>query len=176
VVGNSGLSRAARIGSRLPAIGVLAVLLCGGCADLPTRITLFTKPADHAAQENDIWEAVFRYRIELVGSNGPFFLSIDGNDPSDSFMARFAPSSARVKKYSESYFRKDPSPGWLRDRSTDEKAIGLSVRSVTWISNDQVELRGGMYCGGLCADAGIYRLAKKNGRWAVEQYEAHMHA
>ena len=176
MVSNNGLSRAVRIGSRLPAIGVLTVLLCGGCADLPTRITLFTKPADHAAQENDIWEAVFRYRMELMGSRGPFFLSIDGNDPSDIFMARFAASGTRVKKYSESYFKKDPSPGWLRDRSTDEKAIVLSVRPVTWISDDHAELRGDMYCGGLCADAGIYRLAKKNGRWAVEQYEAHMHA
>jgi hypothetical protein len=31
-----------------------------------------------------------------------------------------------------------------------------------------------MYCGGLCADAGIYQLRKKNGRWVVEEYKVKM--
>ena len=170
------VQRVTHAGRWLPIIVLLVTLADGGCTYLPTRITFFSKPADHVAQENDIWEAVFRYRIDSMGSDFPFFLSIDGKDPSDSFMARFASSRAHVKKDSGSYYAKEPSPGSLRDRSTGEKAVRLSAGPVTWISSDLVEVRGGMYCGGLCADAGIYRLAKRNGLWTVEQYEARMHA
>jgi hypothetical protein len=168
--------RVTRAGRWLPIIALLVSLVDGSCTYLPTRITFFSKPADHVAQENDIWEAVFQYRIDSMGSDFPFFLSIDGKDPSDSFMARFASSRAHVKKDSGSYYAKEPSPGSLRDRSTGEKAVSLSAGPVTWISSDRVELRGGMYCGVLCADAGIYSLAKRNGLWTVEQYEARMHA
>ena len=31
-----------------------------------------------------------------------------------------------------------------------------------------------MYCGGLCADAGKYRLEKKQGRWVVVEYKVEM--
>src|SRR2546422_823526 len=84
----------------------------------------------------------------------PIFLTIDDKDPSDAFMARFAVLNSTVKKASGSYFKKEPSPGWLRDRSTDEKAMTFSVGSICWMSLDRVEARGGMYCGGLCADWG----------------------
>jgi hypothetical protein len=86
-------------------------------------------------------------------------------------MARFATSKKTIKKASGSYFKKEPFHGWLRDRATDEKAVSYSVGSISWVSLDRVEVRGGMYCGGLCADWGIYRLKKKDGRWVVESYE-----
>jgi len=106
-----------------------------------------------------------------LNGNGTIFLTIDDKDPSDAFMTRFAVLNSTVKKASGSYFKKEPFPGWLRDRSTDEKAMTFSVGSICWMSLDRVEARGGMYCGGLCANWGIYRLGKKNGRWVVEQYE-----
>lgn len=149
---------------------LVACVHFGGCAAVPPPLLFSRSPADRVEQEDDIREAVFRYRFELMQWEGTFFLSIDGKDPSDSFMARFAATNARVKKESGSYFKKDPSPGWLLDRSTGEKAVSFFVGRISWISVDQVEVRGGKYCGGLCADAGIYRVARKNGRWVVEEY------
>lgn len=131
-------------------------------------LSFMRSPADRAIQEDLIRESVFWYRLEHVQGNGPFFLSIDGKDPSDTFMARFATSSKAVKKASGSYFEKD---GWLRDRSTGEKGMEFSVKQISWLSSDSVEIHGGTYCGGLCADGGIYRLRKKGGRWEVKGYE-----
>jgi len=156
---------------RLSAFVALTCLFCGGCGSTPWQCFFSRSPADRAIQEDDIRESVFRYRIEHLNGNGTIFLTIDDKDSSDAFMARFAVLNSTVKKASGSHFKKEPFPGWLRDRSTDEKAMTFSVGSICWMFLDRVEARGGMYCGGLCADWGIYRLRKKNGRWVVEQYE-----
>jgi hypothetical protein len=134
-------------------------------------LSFLRSPADRAIQEDYIRESVFRYRLEHVQGHGPFFLSIDNKDPSDTFMARFAASDKAVRKASGSYFKKEPFPGWLRDRSTDEKGMSFWVDPISWLSWDNVEVHGGMYCGGLCADGGIYRVTKKNGHWVVDEYK-----
>jgi hypothetical protein len=166
-----GISRLQFIDRRFSTILALACLFCGGCGSVPQPLLFRRSPADRAIQEDDIRESVFRYRVEYPKRNGPFFLSIDGKDPSDMFMRRFAALKTTVKKASECYFKKEPFPGWLRDRFTHQEAIVFSVGPISWISLDRVEVLGGMYCGGLCADWGIYRLRKKNGRWVVDNYE-----
>lgn len=131
-------------------------------------------PADRSIQEDDIREAVFRYRLNKFEGNdftGSILLSIDGKDPTDQFLGRFAGSNWRVKKASGAYFAGEPFPGWLRDKSTNEKSELLHADSILWLSPDVVEVRGGRYCGGLCADAGIYRVVKNSGRWVVQLYE-----
>ena len=151
------------------------LFLCGMRVHPTSVLFVSRSPTDRAIEEDDIRESIFRYRIEGAKGNGPFFLSINGEDPSETFMARFAISNKiAVKKASGSYFKEQPSPGWLRDRSTDKEAIYFSVGSISWMSLDRVEVRGGMYCGGRCADAGIYRLRKKKDRWVVDQYEVQM--
>lgn len=161
-------------GRGFSAILVLACLFYGGCVSTPWPHFFSRSPADRATQEDDIRESVFRYRIEHFNGKGPLFLSTDGKDPTDAFMARFTLLNKTVKKASGSYFKKKPSPGWLRDRSSDEEAVAFSVGPISWMSTDRVEVRGGMYCGGLCADAGIYRLRNKDGRWVVAEYEVQM--
>jgi hypothetical protein len=126
---------------------------------------------DRRVEEDNIREAVFRYRIELEKSKRRVFLSIDGKDPGDDFMARFAALKPPAKKASGAYFKKEPFPGWLLDRSTDKRAVHLSVSSIKGLSEERVEVQGGSYCGGLCADAGVYLLVKKDGRWTVERYK-----
>jgi len=128
-------------------------------------------PAAFQIQEQDvqdIYETIFRYRIRQHGSKGIFFLSIDGKDPSNEFMGRFS-GPLLVKKVSGSYVTE----GWLRDRTTDTRAMLLSVGGVQWLRPDLTEVKGGSYCGGRCADGGVYRVAKRNGHWLVEQYDIH---
>jgi len=124
-------------------------------------------------EENNIRESVFRYRIERQKFDGVVFLTIDGKDPSDEFMTRFAMITPPVRKASGSY---SDSQGMssLRDRSTKRRAILLEVGTIKWLSEDHVELNGGFYCGALCADAGIYEVVKKNGRWTVAGYKVEM--
>ena len=136
-------------------------------------LSFLRSPADRAIQEDAIRESVFRYRMDVPHRDLAFFLNIDGKDPSDTFMARFDKADRKVKKASQSYFKRDPSGLWLRDRTTGEPGVELSVSTINWLSVYRVEVSGGMYCGGLCADGGIYRLSKKGGRWVVESYEEH---
>jgi hypothetical protein len=131
-------------------------------------------PQDLHAQEDDIREAIFRYRIGTNKSESSIFLKINGKDPSNEFMARFANSKLSVRKASGSYFKKDPFPGYLRDRKNENEAIEYSVGPVRWITATRVEVRGGMFCGGLCADAGTYQVTKTNGHWTVEKYNVKM--
>ena len=150
---------------------VLASLFCAGMWFYP-QVSLFLRSsAGRAIQEDDIRESVFRYRMDHPHREGPFFLSIDGKDPSDTFMARFASADQKVKKASQSYFKSTLPRTGLRDRSTDEHGVWFSVGAISWLSLDRVEASGGMYCGSLCADEGIYRLRKKDGHWVVESYK-----
>ena len=155
----------------LSLLSAVASIFCLRCPSLPAPPFASRSPIDRAIQEDDIRESVFRYRMDNPHRDGPFFLSINGKDPSDTFMARFANADRKVKKTSQSYFKKDPFPGWLRDRSTDEQGVSFSVGAISWLSPERVEVGGDMYCGGLCADAGKYRLEKKQGRWVVVEYK-----
>ena len=157
---------------KLLSAGWLVVFLfLPACVNAPLLPQVSRIPADRAVQEEDICKAVFGYLIKARNYNGSVFLSIDGKDPDDEFMARFTGTRASVKKDSGSYFQKNPFPGWLRDRSNGEKAVSLSIGAISWFNPTQVEVRGGTYCGGLCGDWGIFVVAKKNGEWIIEKYE-----
>lgn len=131
-------------------------------------------PENLRVQEDNTREAIFRYRIGQGQSASPVFLSINGEDPTNEFMARFSNSKLKVKKASGSYFKKDPFPGHLRDRTTGREAMEFLVGPIRWITSTTVEVKGGMYCGGLCADAGTYQVTKRSDRWTVEKYDVKM--
>jgi hypothetical protein len=122
-------------------------------------------------QEQDVQEiseTIFRYCIRQHGSTGIFFLSIDGKDPTNEFMERFS-GPLLVKKVSGSHV----TDGWLRDRTTGKRAMLLSLGGVRRLGPNVFEVKGGSYCGARCADGGVYRVAKRNGHWLVEQYDIH---
>lgn len=77
---------------------VLAALL----AALLVR-SLRYKPVSLTAEEEDIYEAVFRYQFEHSGDEtlGDFFLLIDDRNPSEAFLKRFAEHRPPVRKGSE---------------------------------------------------------------------------
>jgi len=60
-----------------------------------------------AQTEDDIREAVFRLRMDRIDKNVPIFLTVDGRDPSDSFIARFSKLNRVVKKASQSYVQQE---------------------------------------------------------------------
>jgi len=123
--------------------------------------------ANPIADEQEIYETIFQYRLEREGFKGTLFLSINGKDPSDEFMRRFSRISRSLKKVSGSHY----SAGFLLDRSTNKIGVELFINNLTWTWPNTADVRGGRYCGGRCLDSGIYRLRKQNGRWAVEEYQ-----
>lgn len=173
---SSGPSRRVGFVANASALVLVLLIILGlgamfGAAPIERFLSFLRSPANRAIQEEDIRESVFRYRMDLPYGERLFFLSIDGKDPSDTFMARFANADRKVKKASQSYFKETTPRTGLRDRSTDEPGVALAVGTISWLSLNRVEVRGSMYCGSLCADGGIYRLSKKDGRWLVDGYK-----
>jgi len=134
-------------------------------AEIVSRMVPVPTGAARGAEEDKIREAVF---LELIGSNTSrriCFLSLDGSDPTDSFMFQFA-DLAKVKKLSKAEFT---SRGWL-DISTGERGEVLSIRSIKWFFGDRVEVEAGVFCGTLCGSGGTYEVVKCARRWKVESY------
>ncbi|MGH9509955.1 MAG: hypothetical protein ACRD2M_08460 [Terriglobales bacterium] len=171
----------------------IACIVLFSCTEAPPPLPdpQFSRvPPDRSIQEDDIREAVFRYRIKeryTEFSQSPSFLTIDGKDPSDAFMARFAGAKPPVKKGSGAYVKENPFTemvgdpnkrppleGMLRDRSNDKKAFSVHVGEISWMTPALVEVKGGTYCGWTCGDGGLFRVVKKDGQWRVENYEQHV--
>ena len=124
-----------------------------------------------AAEQENIWEAVFRYQFKQ--HSGVLCLSIPGktSDPSDSFMSRFKDISPPVKKFSQFQRAKShDSQRWFSDPKTGQPMTVLSVGKITWISDDHVQVKGGYYCGSLCAGGGIFDVVRQRGVWVVSKF------
>ncbi len=121
-------------------------------------------------EEAKIYEAVFRDLIESNKLKRPVFLRIDGRDPSDEFMARFASSVTPVNKASAAYFDQKILRGPI-DRSTGKTGVILSTGSINWLFGDRAEAKAILNCGPLCGEGGVYQLVKRRGRWTVDTYK-----
>jgi hypothetical protein len=123
--------------------------------------------SDRKLQEAAIHDAVFQDWIESHKVKCPVFLRVDGKDPNDDFMARFANSERAVNKASEAYFDHSTLRGPL-DRSTGRRGILLSASSIKWLFGDRIEVNFSENCGLLCGRGDVYQLVKQHGRWTVE--------
>lgn len=121
-------------------------------------------------QTDDIREAVLRNQLTHVTSgsktdNEVYFLSVGEKheDPSDDFVKRLAKFKVLIRKASESERRH----GRVVDKKTGEKGAILSVTSIRWISDNEVEVDCS-YDQGVRAASGFSVTVKEdNGKWSV---------
>ena|SRR6266404_3549122 len=134
-------------------------------AETVSRMLPVPTGASRRIEEDGIREAVFR---DFIGSTARWhvFLEIDGNDPSDKFMAQFADLKPAVKKGSEV----ECTIRGCFDRSTGERGVVLSVSSINWSFGDRVEVKGRFHCGPLCGSGGVFEVMKNGGQWKVQTY------
>jgi hypothetical protein len=95
-----------------------------------------------------------------------FFVSIDGEDPSDDFIDRFRDIPRIVKKISSA--EPDKGPHTPVDKSTHQTGIIFSADSLRWSSKNSAKVEGGYYCGGLCAAGITFKVRRENGKWVVK--------
>lgn len=151
---------------------------------IPTLlVTLFcVVPAESGpreAAEDDIREVVFRYMFAppqkepltpgYVSSYKIYFIQVDGKDPSDVFLKRFARYDPPVKKYSAGFIDREhltgPTP--VRDRTTGLGGKIFHVGSITWLRKDRVRLRAGYFVGGKNAGSDQFILTRKGNTWSI---------
>jgi hypothetical protein len=146
--------------------------------------------ARHAAEENDIRDAVIRYQMEEWARQGDknerdvkdkrdkavakqlnfrvFFVSINGKDPSDDFLKRFASVPRTIKKRSQAKMS-SPNMEWVTDKDTHQPGIIFSAGEIRWTKESEVEAEGGYHCGRLCGAGDVFTVQLQNGRWRVIQ-------
>ncbi len=140
-------------------------LVLVGCAS-----TQVTQPS-REEQENDIREAVFRYILQECRNQEVCYLSFSGdarfredNDPSKEFMQRFRGHKPLMKKVSQCASLKGTGI-----KSPGKKEVILFVGAIKWISDIEVEAKGGSYLGSLSAIGFIYRVVREGNRWVVKE-------
>ena len=90
-------------------------------------------------------------------------LTIEGKDPTDTFVARFAELAPPVKKASECTASAEDG---VHDKTTGARGLIFRV-AATRVRGEAAEIDGGYYEAGLSASWNTYYLEKKDGRWMV---------
>ncbi|HVF61975.1 MAG TPA: hypothetical protein VNJ70_19380 [Thermoanaerobaculia bacterium] len=110
---------------------------------------------------DELLEAIFRYQFEhnasgLQQNAGAYCLSLGPDRPVPaSLLKRFA--NQRPPVYGE-----PECPG-------GEGVLTFQVRSVKWLSEDEVEAIGGYHEGNLSSSTESFRVAREAGRWVVKE-------
>ena len=123
------------------------------------------------SQMDDIREAVFRYQFDHNASGQQktakvYFIGVGekATDPSDDLIKRFAEHKPPVRKASTSHYVQGKG---ILDKKTGEQGLAFSVRSIKWISDNEVEVYGGYYEAELSSSGNTYTVKKESGKWRV---------
>ncbi len=166
------------------AVGVFALCVLSSI----TILARSARIAHNPAVEDDIREAVLRYQMvswseefdkavkEASNPNDKavpdalnfmvFFISINGEDPSDAFIKRFEKSPILVKKLSQSEIdRKSLNPAI--EKATGKSGVRFRVDKIKWRGSNFVEVEGGYFCGALCASGQTFNVHRTQGVWTV---------
>lgn len=149
------------------------------------------------AEADDIYEAVFRFRIDRDSQNRkkiPYYLlvietkdaapittsmnpeqilkELKRSDPSDEFIKRFADIKPPVRKRTYS-----AEPRAVVNTSNEKESSYLKVMPITWKSDTEVEVRGYSPLASMESPPGdselghdFFKLEKRDGKWTVTLY------
>ena len=127
------------------------------------------KPRQNEEFNPEIVEAVFRYQITKCAQNtsvAVFLLSVQGKDPSDEVMKRFADDAIRIRKRSM-LGQSDPTHEFI-DKESGKFAALLAVDKLKLIEEDRAEVSGS--CGFPYGARGYkYSLVREENGWIVKR-------
>jgi len=114
--------------------------------------------------QNDIRETIFRYQFAQFqhSSARAYFLVIEGQDPSDEFMQRFADSKSFIKKGSEA--RQAPH---AVVSATGERGVVCDVGPVKWLDEKSAEVIASFQVGKQSAAHFTVTLKWEHGKWKI---------
>ena len=134
----------------------LLTLALAGCSRAPKA-----NPAD----ENKIRVAVFEYQMQQHPT-AVYFLSIGqaAGDPSAEIMQHFEGHVPPVKPASQGTAGAGAA---LSDMLTGETGIMLTAGGIEWVSDTEVEVKGGYFANAKDVTGDTYRVVLRDGEWAV---------
>jgi hypothetical protein len=119
-----------------------------------------------------IVESVFRYQIAKCAENtsvAVFLLSVQGKDPSDEVMKRFAHEAAWVKK--KSSLGKFEATNEYIDKESGKFAVLLSIDKLNLMEENQAEVAGSCGYADFAARGYKYSLVREEKGWIVRRAE-----
>jgi hypothetical protein len=166
-------------------VSILSCLLCGATASQEATVS-----DQRSADEEDIRESVIRKQMEDWIKDGDkneaeakdetekgiakmlnfriFFISLNGNDPSDDFINRFHDIPRAIKKGSAAEVaRVQRMP--VVDKASGQRGIVFSADRIRRLGKDSAEVDGGYHCDGLCGAGIKFKVKRENGRWVVKR-------
>ena len=122
---------------------------------------------DRTNEENSIREAVFEYQMGQYTAS-VFFLSIGeaAGDPNAEIMSHFEGYSPPVKPVSQCAAAGGAS---INDAETGDTGIIIKAAAIKWISDTEVEVKGGHMAGTKDTSGNTYHLVLKDGEWVVDK-------
>jgi hypothetical protein len=95
-------------------------------------------------------------------------LTTEFNDPPQTIMQRFSGLEPPVKPVSQCSRSMDEG---VRDvpGGGGKPALILIAHNIRWLSDTEVEVEGGYYCGGECGSGRRYRMSLEGASWVVKE-------
>lgn len=136
----------------------LLVFVLAGCGKSPSG-----SPED----ENRIRIAVFEYQIGHYPAS-IYFLSMGetAGDPNAEIMAHFEGHVPPVKAASQGTAGPDAA---MNDMTTGDTGILLKASGIEWISDTEVDVKGGYMGNAKSASGNTYHVVLKDGDWVVDK-------
>jgi hypothetical protein len=128
------------------------------------------KPGQNKEFNPEFVESVFRYQIIKCAENmsvAVFLLSVQGKDPSDEVMKRFADDAIRIRK--RSMLGQSDATHEFIDKESGKFAVLLSVDKLKLIGEDRVEVSGSCGFADGAARGYKYSLVKEENGWIVKR-------
>jgi hypothetical protein len=162
-------------------IAFLSMLLVLSCEDNGTSVE--NQPAQLTAQDT-LRLVVFRYQFDHNHSGQQhsakvYFLSVmvledstgrwNYRDPSSELLQCFDGNTPPVKAFSKCRLSEEG----VFDLETGETGLLFQTGAIRWVTNDQAEVDGGYFEGGLSASSDTYYLECRDGQWIVTQDVLH---
>jgi hypothetical protein len=139
---------------------VMSCLVAVGCGAQPINGPT-GKPGDHSGDDVDVYEAVFRYRLQKQFANQKpadvnVYLAVDGQDPPAELLKRLRKDWPNLQPASE-----DPK----------EEGYRVYVTNLKW-GGSGAEVKAGYWFPTKFAGEGYFadhHVIRENGRWVVEK-------
>ncbi|MGA8089167.1 MAG: hypothetical protein WCA10_17970 [Terracidiphilus sp.] len=130
------------------------------------------KPNDVSSGDLDLQEAVIRYQIKSWQQEmHTYCVEINGTDPDPALLQRLRP--LKVKGASACHRQNDRQLMMIVDDKKKDSVI-FNLVAFRKVSESEVEIEGGYFCGNLCMAQGTYHLVRGASGWHVVRFEARL--
>lgn len=129
-------------------------------------------PTETSLGRLDLYEAVIRYQIESWEQKAnSYCIAINGVDAESTLLDRLRPF--RVRRASACH-RLNQKPVMPVVDAKEKESVIFNLGTIRNLSDSEVEIEGGYFCGNLCMAQGTYHAVRAPSGWHVLRFDSHL--